>query len=87
MPVYQIYVEGKSTFFNQVFKARSQTVFKHYPTDEEKAAFVEPCKDESYLDYLDVSTENARKMLKVDVLTLNLEDQKKILQGKVFTRL
>lgn len=74
MPVYQIYVEGKSTFFNQVFKARSQTVFKHYPTKEEKDAFVEACKDESYLDYLDVSTENARKMLKVDVLELTLKD-------------
>ena len=74
MPVYQIYVEGKSTIFNQLFKAYSQTIFKHYPTEEEKAAFVEACKDESYLDYLDVSTENARKMLKVDVRELYLKD-------------
>lgn len=77
MTVYQLYLKGKSAVFEEPFKAACQTVTKHYPTEEEKQDFIKSCQDESYLNFLDVSTEEARELLEVKVLELTLKDQKK----------
>lgn len=77
MTVYQLYLKGKSAVFDEPFKAACQTVTKHYPTKEEKQDFIKSCQNESYLNFLDVSTEEARELLDVKVLELTLKDQKK----------
>lgn len=77
MTVYQLYLKGKSAIFEELFKAACQTVTKHYPTKKEKQNFIESCQNESYLNFLDVSTEKARELLDVKVLELTLKDQKK----------
>ena len=74
MVVYQLCIKGKSAVFNEPFRAACQTVTKHYPTEEEKQKFIKSCQDESFLNFLDLSTEKARELLEVKVLELTLED-------------
>lgn len=53
MTIYQLYVSGSSSAFSGKFKCASKSVYKHYPTDEEKKKFVDTCAEmDGHLDWL-----------------------------------
>lgn len=70
MKVYQIKVVGQSAVFNSHFRCSSGKVYKHQPTQEQIDAFVEACRDDSYLDFLDPND----KDVEVKILELELVD-------------
>lgn len=55
LPLYQIRVEGDSACFDSAFIMRSKDIYLHKPTESEINQFIEKCKDNSYLNYLDGS--------------------------------
>ena len=74
--IYQISVKGSYTgFSDDVFKASSKKVYRHYPTQEDIDEFINKCKTPVSDDPLaEMCCLDGNKHYSVNILELSLND-------------
>jgi len=66
MTGYQLSITGDSSI-GCIFKMKSKKIFLHVPTEEEKAEFIESCRDDKWI-YSLTSEKYELKVLEVEIV-------------------